>query len=148
MKEYGLFVKRWYEYLEEGKIMAVRCRECGSYEFPPVYCCGKCSGTDMEWVEISGEAQALDIAYLPIANTSIDFTPIVTDSKENEDLQNASCPAYVKLKEGPELNNRVFGIGLSNKETLFHKLPIPIKAEIVQKDGFKTVNFRYTGEEG
>jgi len=39
-------------YLEKGKVMATRCRRCGTNYFPPRMDCPKCVGSDVEWFEI------------------------------------------------------------------------------------------------
>lgn len=145
MKEYGRFVKQWYDYLEQGKIMAVRCKECGSYEFPPVYCCRECSGTDMEWVEISGDARVLDIADVKYMSASIDIKEMQSgsDNSDSSVSKSDSRPAVVQLAEGPTLNTRIYGVSSVNKEELYQKLPVTAKAFIVQCDGFKTVAFMY-----
>ena len=39
-------------YLEEGRVMATRCRKCGTNYFPPRMDCPKCVGSDVEWFEI------------------------------------------------------------------------------------------------
>ena len=142
--KYGLFVKKWYEELEKGKIMAVKCKHCGSYEFPPIYCCNECGSTEMEWVEISGDAYVTDMSLMK-------FHPLdkaIEDQRAKEhkpDPNKGSVSAAIRLAEGPELNNRVWGVDETNKDELFKKMPLPVKAFIVQKDGFKTVGFRYTG---
>jgi len=42
------------DHLEKGKVMATRCRKCGSNYFPPRMDCPKCVGSDVEWFEIKG----------------------------------------------------------------------------------------------
>jgi uncharacterized OB-fold protein len=44
-------------YLEKGKVMATRCRRCGTNYFPPRMDCPKCVGSDMEWFEIKGNGR-------------------------------------------------------------------------------------------
>ena len=41
-------------YLEQGKVMTTRCRQCGTSYFPPKMDCPKCLSSDVEWVEIKG----------------------------------------------------------------------------------------------
>ena len=41
-------------YLERGKVMTTRCRDCGNTYFPPKMDCPKCLSSDVEWVEITG----------------------------------------------------------------------------------------------
>lgn len=42
------------DYLEKGKVMATRCRRCGTNYFPPRLDCPKCLLSDVEWFEIKG----------------------------------------------------------------------------------------------
>ena len=46
-------------YLEQGKVMATRCKECGTAYFPPRMDCPKCSQSDVEWFEIKGVGKLL-----------------------------------------------------------------------------------------
>ena len=131
MKKGELIVKKWYEALDESKMMAFKCKRCGAYEFPPVPCCNSCSGTDMEWTEISGNAKMLDF-FLP---------NMLSRKPENEHLM-PYCYASIELEEGPRFNAYVLGVSRENKKEMNDKLPIPVKAEILQRDGFRTVVFR------
>jgi len=45
------------DYLEKGKVMATRCRRCGTNYFPPRMDCPKCVGSDVEWFEIKGNGR-------------------------------------------------------------------------------------------
>ena len=53
-------VKKFYDSLDEGKLMGRQCTRCGAVEFPPVLVCNSCSCFDMEWVEVSGKAKVTD----------------------------------------------------------------------------------------
>jgi uncharacterized OB-fold protein len=44
-------------YLEKGKVMATRCRRCGTNYFPPRMDCPKCVGSDVEWFEVRGNGR-------------------------------------------------------------------------------------------
>ncbi|MEM2439812.1 MAG: Zn-ribbon domain-containing OB-fold protein [Candidatus Bathyarchaeia archaeon] len=46
----------FWEGLKQGKILATKCRGCGKLYFPPVADCPQCLASNMEWVELSGEA--------------------------------------------------------------------------------------------
>lgn len=48
---------RFVDYLEEGKVMATRCRDCGKRYLPPRTECSKCLSVDMEWFEIEPEGR-------------------------------------------------------------------------------------------
>ncbi len=53
----GSKVGDFVTYLEQGKVMAIRCRKCGTSYFPPKMDCPKCSLSDMEWFEIKGNGK-------------------------------------------------------------------------------------------
>ena len=39
-------------YLDEGKVMATKCRACGEVYFPPRMQCTSCFSTDIEWFDV------------------------------------------------------------------------------------------------
>ena len=123
-------VNRFYTSLEEGKMMGRKCKRCGVVEFPPVIACNGCSCTDMEWVEISGKATMFDFVLPGVMSTRPD----------NEFLQ-PYCYGCVELEEGAKFNAIVCGVTKKTKKDIVPRLPVPIKARIVQKDGYKTVVF-------
>jgi uncharacterized OB-fold protein len=41
-------------YLEAGKIMASRCKKCGTTYFPPKADCPTCLSSEVEWFEVKG----------------------------------------------------------------------------------------------
>lgn len=126
-------VKKYYDGLEEGKLLGRKCLECGAVEFPPVLACNTCSCTDMEWVELSGRAMMTDV-ILPGA---------VTGKPQNESLMPyAYC--CVQMEEGPELNALCLGISKKNKPEIMKKLPVAVNAKIIQREGYKTFVFEYT----
>ena len=117
-------VETFYENLEKGKITGKKCTKCGAVEFPPVYACNSCGCWDMEWVDISGNAKLHSIVMpAPLSNK----------------------PEYgeVELEEGSRLNAVVRGINKKKRKEILEagKLPVPVKAAIYQRDGFKTVVF-------
>lgn len=120
-------VKKWYDSLEEGKILASKCLKCGAVEFPPLYSCNTCGAHDMEWIEISGKAQL---------NSFVIKGPMEADYGEPYSL------GYVQLEEGTVLSAIVFGVFKRNADAVNAMLPAPLKAEIWQREGYKTIAFR------
>jgi len=41
-------------YLEQGKVMATKCKKCGKQFFPPRADCPDCIGSEVEWFPIEG----------------------------------------------------------------------------------------------
>jgi uncharacterized OB-fold protein len=46
-------------YLEEGKVMASRCKKCGVSYFPPKADCPSCLSSEVEWFEVKGEGKLM-----------------------------------------------------------------------------------------
>jgi len=44
-------------YLEQGKVMATRCKSCGDRCFPPRMDCPRCLSSDVEWFPIEGSGK-------------------------------------------------------------------------------------------
>ena len=52
-------IRRFFEGLAEGKLLATRCKRCGRVYFPPQADCPHCRASDMEWIEIGKEGELL-----------------------------------------------------------------------------------------
>ena len=118
-------VEKFYEGLEDGKF-----KECGAVEFPPVYACNTCGCMDMEWVEISGKAVMKSIVM-----------PAALSSKPEYSQMGPIAYGEVEIEEGASFNAVVKGINKKKRKELLEKLPVPVHAEIFQRDGYKTVVF-------
>lgn len=62
LERFSLFIKHskikeFVDYLEQGKIMATKCRTCGTRYYPPKADCPSCMDSKMEWTELSCEGQ-------------------------------------------------------------------------------------------
>jgi uncharacterized OB-fold protein len=129
-------VKRFYDELENGKIMGRKCKACGAVEFPPVIACNACGHFETEWFEMSGEGVVTDIVMpSPMTNPRCDvFAPF-----------GLCC---VTLKEGREINAIVRGVTPETEAGLKSGASYPVKASIFQRDGFKTVVYDMVVENG
>ena len=123
-------VEKFYEGLEDGKFLGRKCKECGAVEFPPVYACNTCGCMDMEWVEISGKAVMKSIVM-----------PAALSSKPEYSQMGPIAYGEVEIEEGASFNAVVKGINKKKRKELLEKLPVPVHAEIFQRDGYKTVVF-------
>lgn len=132
-------VRKYYEGLEEGKILGRKCKRCGNIEWPPLYACNECGCNDMEWVEMSGKGEMSTIVLPAILNAK----------PENMDL----LPyAYsIVTMDGSEKNAVVQGINKKNQAEMWANMPVPVKAKIIDRgpeDGrYKTVIFEVDAEE-
>lgn len=58
--------KKFWDGIKEGKIYTTKCKKCGKLFFPPVADCSTCLLSDMEWVELSDEAEIETFTYVPV----------------------------------------------------------------------------------
>jgi uncharacterized OB-fold protein len=52
------------DYLEKGKVMGTKCKDCGALYFPPRSDCSKCLDSNMEWFEVSGTGKLMSYSEL------------------------------------------------------------------------------------
>lgn len=125
-------VQKFYDGLEEGKFLGRKCPKCGAVEFPPVYACNTCGSLETEWVEISGKAVMKSIVL-----------PAALSSKPEYKQMGKFAYGEIELEEGACFNGVVKGINKKKRKEIMEagKLPIPVHAEIFQRDGYKTVVF-------
>ena len=128
MDKIKTYSQDFYEGLEEGKILAAKCKDCGAYEFPPVPICNCCGKHDMELTEISGEGELISINDCCVPIISEDLGPVLS--------------GVVVLKEGPSFYAFITGVEPGDRDQLYYKLPVKVKAEISQRPGYKYVDFR------
>ena len=67
---------------------------------------------------------------------AVEFPPVYA-------CNTCGCMAYgeVEIEEGASFNAVVKGINKKKRKELLEKLPVPVHAEIFQRDGYKTVVF-------
>ena len=55
------------DFLEDGKVMGTRCKDCGLVFFPPRADCYQCLASNVEWFEVSGKGKLLTYSELKFA---------------------------------------------------------------------------------
>ena len=78
--------QKFWEYLREGKVCGTKCKKCGKIYFPPVADCGECLSSEVEWMNLEGEAEIetfTHVAVKPLTFSSYDpYTVAVGRVKE------------------------------------------------------------------
>lgn len=125
-------VEKYYQGLEDGKILGRRCPSCGAVEFPPVYACNSCGNLKTEWTEMSGKGVMKSIVM-----------PAALSMKPEYSALGSFAYGEVETEEGACLNAVVKGITKKKRREIMEagRLPVPVRAEIFQREGFKTVVF-------
>lgn len=60
-------VNDFIDYLEQGKVMGTRCKDCGLVFFPPRADCHQCLKSHVEWFEVSGTGKLVSYSRLEYA---------------------------------------------------------------------------------
>jgi len=76
-------------YLDEGKVMATRCKKCGEVFFPPRMQCTSCFSTDVEWFDV-GEGKL-------VTYTIVQYGPLGFEDDTPYTLALVEFPSGVKV---------------------------------------------------
>jgi uncharacterized OB-fold protein len=123
------YVKHWYERLGEGRISGVRCKRCGAVEFPPVPVCNGCSGTHVEWVDLSGQGTMLSVSASQRPDEP--FAPY-----------GPMLHAVVELAEGPTFISWLIDVDPARMEDIAGQLPAPVKLDVHRREDYAYPVFR------
>jgi uncharacterized OB-fold protein len=104
---------KFWEGLKQGKVYATKCKECGKIFFPPSADCADCLSEDLEWVELSNEAELETFTHVVVRPTTFQQNKPYT-------------VAIGKLKEGVKVLAWLTGFKLS-------EIRVGMKAKLVAK---------------
>ncbi len=110
--------QEFWEGIKEGKIYTTRCKKCGKLYFPPVGDCGLCLSSDVEWVELSGEAEVETFTHIPVQPASF---------QQHEPY----TIAIGRLKEGVRVLAWLTGVELADIKV---GMKVKLKAKITAED--------------
>lgn len=90
--------------LQEGKLLGVKCGECGKVYVPPQQLCSKCFKEIGEWTELSGEGEVVNytVAHVDVRNKPLDTPEVIAMVK----LDGADTALYGRIKgaqAGPDM---------------------------------------------
>jgi uncharacterized OB-fold protein len=91
----------FYEGLKQGRVYATKCNACGQVIFPPSADCSTCHSTQLEWVELSKEAEIETFTHVVIRPTTfMQYKPYtVAIGKLNEGVKVLAWLQGFKLSE-------------------------------------------------
>jgi len=102
---------KFYEGLKQGKVYATKCSGCGQIIFPPNGDCSQCLSTQLEWIELNGEAEIETFTHVVVRPTTfLQYKPYTV--------------AIGKLKEGVKVLAWLSGFRLS-------EVKVGMKAKLV-----------------
>jgi len=107
-------------YLEQGKVMATRCRQCGGVYFPPKVDCPRCLSSSVEWFEVTGNGRLATYTVVSYGPTGfendapyrlavVDFDGLRMFGRLSKEINEADIWVGMELKVVPArlANNRV-----------------------------------------
>jgi uncharacterized OB-fold protein len=115
-------VKGFVKFLDEGKIMATKCKKCGKVHFPPRADCAECLSSDFEWVQLSGKCKLITYTVVHFAPPRFRY----------------DCPytlAVAQFSEGP----MVFAPLSKEIKQEEIKVGMPLRLEVTKLLGDKTI---------
>ncbi len=140
MFELRPILKTYYDALEEGKVLGMKCEDCEDVVWRPLPTCQKCGGTNLKWVEMGDEAIIDEFIY---DDTSLKGDYTFTKANQYFVSKEAYCVCVGHFKGGNEFHAALYGVTKDNRDELSEKLPFLAKIEFIQMDGgFKSVGFR------
>lgn len=110
--------KMWYDYLSEGKLMGLKCENCGQMEFPPVPVCNSCGKHHMEWAPVSGKARLISYCWAADGAPPYWREPVMIGQFE--------------LEEGCEIQSLLLGVAKKDEPYLYDNCPLDCEAQIVK----------------
>ena len=108
---------KFWEGLREGKLLTTKCKRCDKIWFPPKMDCPDCLISDMDWIELSGEAQLESFTVISIKPSSFSQYP------------DYIC-AVGKLKEGVKALAWLTGI---KKEEIKIGMSLKLKPKVIEE---------------
>ena len=119
----GSITKEWYDHLKQGKLMGLKCKRCGNIDCPPFPVCNSCSGTNIEWVELSREGVLTTFSFAAMGVTPFTPDPVFV--------------GFVTLKDGVKFMSVIedeIDDDEDEQQAFLEKLPLPVVVEIKDLD--------------
>jgi len=60
-------IEQFYSFINEGKLMAARCKKCGKVMLPPRPICTDCYSKSLEWTELEREGRLITYTVIHVA---------------------------------------------------------------------------------
>jgi uncharacterized OB-fold protein len=112
-------LQSYLEFLQSKKLMGSKCKDCGILYVPVRKLCTKCSTSNMEWVEMSGEGELAAFTSITVG------TPYFIE--KGYDRKKPYCFSIIKLKEGPMVSAQLVGVEESKPETINIGMPVKVR---------------------
>ena len=127
-------VKPYYDGLKEGKILGMKCTDCGDVNFPPLPSCQACGGYHTEWVEMPHEIVIDEIRWED-SSVGGDYTwrkgNMFFKTKMQEERYCASV-GHFEIEGGHQFHVALYGPTEENHRALEAMLPITVDVKFIE----------------
>jgi len=110
-------------FLNQHRLMAVRCADCGTLYLPPRPRCPRCGDAALAWVELSGRGHLVAYTVIHIAPTMMLQAGYSRDAPY--------CAGIVRLDEGPGISGQILGVDVAHPATIL--IGVPVQAIFVER---------------
>ena len=121
--ELTLNSKQFFTALADGKLIGIRCNQCGNSTIPQRQICPKCQSEDVELVEFSGKGN--------LAAFTVISVPPVAMANAGYDARNPYCVGIVSLEEGPRISAQILGMDVLHPQQI--KIGTPLQMTTIER---------------
>lgn len=121
MENRAFTVASFNRYLQEHKLMGIKCTRCGSVFLPPRPMCPNCFSWEVTWQEFQGEGKLAAFTAVAVAPTFM--------MEQGYGRNNPYCSGIVELAEGPKISARITGVDAAHPESI--KIGSPARIEFI-----------------
>ena len=127
--KYEPIAKHYYDGLDAGKFLGLKCPKCGHIEFPPYPACNNCGHIGGEWVDlVDADVVIHEIYSISPMMTIGDFMPYAPLF---------SCEASIE-EGGIEFTCLIFGVTKKTYKELREQVPLHGKLVVMPMDGYNS----------
>ena len=117
--------KIFHDFLNEEKLMGVKCKDCGKLHLPPKPVCPSCGSQNLTWLNVNGvgSIEAFTIVHVPPKRLA-EAAPYIV--------------AIVRFDQGPRISGRVIGTNAPEQVQVGSR----VKIEFAKEEDGKNLAFK------
>ena len=116
----------FYQYLREGKLMGIQCRNCRQLSAEARPMCQACHSAEIKWFEFSGEAELGTFTCISIVPAAM--------AEKGYGRDNPYCSGIVILDEGPRISARILNVDTLKPQSIHIGIKLVLDLSDVEDD--------------
>lgn len=127
--KYEPIAKHYYDGLDEGRFLGLKCPECGHIEFPPYPACNHCGHIGNEWIDLANADVIIHEIY--------SISPMMTIGDFMPYAPLFSCEA--SIEDGSiEFTCLIFGVTKKTYKEIREQVPLHGKLVVMPMEGYNS----------